>query len=467
MRFKIKKVYLTTAIAILLVICATIAINLFLDNADKTKKADDTANITQDTKELLDQSLATEEGDNAAMSDRQDITNQNQEVNETVQTEGLEWVGTWASAQQGLDPNRSEYPPAPGLSNNTFRQIVRISKGGPQLRLKFSNEYGNTPLVINSVHIAKHYEIGYSLIIPATDTVVTFNGGSESVTIPAGEIAVSDPVNYQVADLERIAVSTYFGEVPKIITSHTGARTTSYLVEGNHVSDLKLDSPVTNEVWYFLAGIDVLASPESKAIVCIGDSITDGRGVRINHDDRWTDVLAERLLDNPATAHLTVLNQGIGGNAIFGGLGPAAINRYKRDVLDQQKVGYVIIFEGINDIGYTNSPDLADKIIEEYIKFAKQAHDQEIKVIGATITPFGGTDYAKDNWEIREGIRQKLNEWIRTTDFYDGYIDFDAAIRDEQDPTFMAKKYSSDGLHPNFAGYKVMGEAIDLSLFED
>lgn len=465
---KLKRICLIAAVTVFSAICIAIAINYFHYNNDK--KGKDPADLSQEkqvssfettSEEAISTSTETGKGDSADMNMNQD------KVNQALQTENLEWVGTWASAQQGLDPNRGEYPPAPGLAGNTFRQIVRISKGGPQLRLKISNEYGKTPLVLNSVHIARHYEIGYSIIMPKTNTPVTFNGGSESVSIPPGEIITSDPINYNAADLERIAISIYFGDVPEIVTSHTASRTTSYLVSGNHVSDISLESPITNETWYFICGIDVLANPECKAIVCLGDSITDGRGVRTNHDDRWTDVLAERLLENPQTAHLTVLNQGIGGNSIYGGLGPAAIKRYKRDVLDQQKVGYVIIFEAINDIGYTSSPELADKIIEEYKKFADQAHAQGIKVIGATITPFGGTDYAKNHWEIREGVRQKINEWIRTTDYFDGYIDFDAAIRDEADPSIMAKKYSSDGLHPNFVGYQKMGEAIDLNLFID
>lgn len=458
---KSKKVYITTAIAILAVLCITVAINkLFFEKTDAPKPAPDASTLTQ-APINSDEEKNTDKGDISNMSDNQaNITQEPIDSN-------LEWVGTWASSQQGLDPNRGEYPPQPGLANNTFRQIIRISKGGSRLRLKISNEYGNTPLVLNSVHIAKHYEIGYALILPKTDTVVTFNGGSESVSIPAGEIATSDVINYDAADLERIAISIYFGDVPQIVTSHTASRTTSYLVEGNHVSDMNIEPNATNETWYFITGMDVLAAPECRAIACLGDSITDGRGVRINHDDRWTDVLAERLQENPATAHLTVLNQGIGGNSIFGGLGPAAIRRYKRDVLDQPKVGYVIIFEAINDIGYANSPDVFNKIVAEYKNFADQAHAQGIKVIGATITPFGGTDYAKTNWEIREEIRQKLNEWIKTTEYFDGYIDFDAAIRDEENPTFMANKYSSDGLHPNFAGYLKLGEAIDLSLFEN
>lgn len=389
-------------------------------------------------------------------------------IQDEIPIEDLDWLGTWASAQQGLDPSRGEYPPEPGLANNTFRQILRISVGGSTLRLKISNEYGKTPLVINSVHMAKLKLAGYSIIDTNAEIAVTFEG-SESVTIPAGEIMTSDVINFQVADLERLAVTMYFGEVPEMVTSHTGARTTNYVVEGNHISDEYIKEASTCEAWYFITAIDVMASKEGKSIVCLGDSITDGRGVRTNNDERWTDILAQRLVENESTKNRSVLNQGIGGNSIFGGLGPAAYKRYERDVLEQQGVGYVIIFEGINDIGYANSLSMADKMIEKYISFAEQAHERGIKVYGATITPFEkfGSYYTNDLGELREEIRQTVNEWIRTNEYFDGVIDMDAILRDEDNPSMLAYKYSSDGLHPNFKGYEYLGNQIDLTLFED
>lgn len=379
----------------------------------------------------------------------------------------LTWLTTWASAQQSLDPNRSEYPPAPGLKGNTFRQIIRISQGGTQIRLKFSNEYGGTPLVLNSVHIAKPVGVGKSTIDPSTDTVVTFEGGSTSVSIPAGKIMTSDPISFDAKDLDRIAISTCFDEVPTMVTSHTGGRTTAYLSLGNHVSDESLTPIKTNEQWYYITGVDVMAPLSGKAIACFGDSITDGRGVTTNLDNRWTDILANRLQANESTANMTVLNEGIGGNAIFGGLGPAGIRRFGRDIFNHEGVGYAIIFIGINDIGSAKAAGLADQIIERYKNFAEQAHAKGIKIYGATITPFKGSSYYDTQYgELREEIRQKINDWIRNNDSFDGFIDFDAAVRDASDPQKIAKEYNSDNLHLNPAGYKKMGECIDLTLFE-
>lgn len=373
------------------------------------------------------------------------------------------WLATWASAQQSLNSTRSEYPPTPGLANNTFRQLVRISVGGTQFRLKISNEYGNTPLVIKSAHIAKSVAQASSEITKGTDTKVTFQGGNESVTIPAGSVMTSDLISFNAADLERLAITLYFGEVPATVTSHTGSRTTSYLVTGNHVSDQTLANATKMDYWYFITGLDVVATKEAKAIACLGDSITDGRGVVNNKDERWTDVLAECLAKNQATQNVSVLNQGIGGNSIFGGLGPAAYLRYNRDVLDQPNVGYVIVFEGVNDIGYANSMSIVDSVIAKYKSFADQAHKKGLKIYGVTITPFENSSYYS---ELHEEMRQKLNEWIRNNDYYDGYIDADAILRDPKKPTRLFEEYSSDWLHPNGKGYRALGEAIDLKLFQ-
>lgn len=382
---------------------------------------------------------------------------------------GQNWIATWSSAQQVLDPGRSEYPPKPGLKNNTFRQTIRISKGGSQIRFTFSNEYGKTPLELKSVHIAKPTGYGDSVIDTATDTKVTFNGGSESVSIPAGKSMTSDLISFDTKDLERITVSTCFGDVPEAVTSHTGGRTTAFLIAGNHVSDASVKAgSKTNEQWYFLTSIDVMAPSDSRAIACLGDSITDGRGVTTNMDNRWTDILANRLMANESTKNVTVLNEGIGANSIFGGLGPAAYLRYKRDVLDQLGVKYAIVFEGVNDIGYATNINIADKIIEKYKSFVDQGHEKGIKVYGATITPFKGNSYYS---ALHEQIRQKLNDFIRNGNYFDGCIDFDKAIRDENDPEKLASQYykgmnANDGLHPNAAGYKALGECIDLTLFE-
>lgn len=385
-----------------------------------------------------------------------------------IEIKQQQWIATWASAQQGLDPSRGEYPPDPGLMNNTLRQVIRISNGGSQLRFTFSNEYGDTALELKSVHIAKPTGYGDSGIDTSTDKEVTFNGGSTSVSIPAGKSVTSDLVEFSANALERIAVSTCFGSVPSIVTSHTGSRTTTYLITDNHVSDASLANASTNEVWYFLSSIDVMANAYSKAVACLGDSTTDGRGVTVNQDNRWTDVLADRLQANSGTTDISVLNQGIGGNGLFGGLGPGANMRFERDILNQLGVKYAIIFEGINDIGSATDLSVADNMIEQYKNFVQQAHAKGIKIYGATITPFGGFTgyYDTQNGPLREKIRQKVNKFIREGKSFDGVIDFDAAVRDEETPLYLSPMYSSDGLHPNALGYKKLGECIDLTLFE-
>lgn len=386
---------------------------------------------------------------------------------------GYNWIATWSSAQQGLDSNRSEYPSKdPGLKNNTFRQTIRISKGGSQIRFTFSNEYGTAPLLISSVHIAKPTGTGDSAIDTSTDTKLTFNGGSESVSIPAHSTMTSDLVSYSAKDLDRITISTCFGDVPAnfIVTSHTGGRTTAFLIAGNHVSDASVKTGShTNEQWYFISSIDVMAPSNSKAIACLGDSITDGRGVTTNMDNRWTDILANRLNANAKTTNVTVLNEGIGGNSIFGGLGPAAYLRFDRDVINQLGVKYAIVFEGVNDIGSASNAAVADQVIAKYKEFVTKAHAKGIKIYGATITPFKGNSYYS---VLHEQMRQKLNDFIKNGNCFDGYIDFDAAIRDTTDPEKIASQYyngvnSSDGLHPNAAGYKALGDCIDLALFEN
>lgn len=376
------------------------------------------------------------------------------------------WVATWATANQALDKNRSEYPPNPGLANNTLRQVVRISTGGTQFRLKLSNEYGTSPLEIKAVHLAKEVNPGESRIALGSDSKVTFDG-KECITIPAGKTISSDPIEFLANPLERIAITMHFGAVPNRITSHTGARNTSYLVTGDHVQDFILVDAKTFVHWYFITALDVMSNSNAKAIAILGDSITDGYGVTANKDERWTDTLAERLLANDETSHISVLNQGIGGNAIFGGLGPAAINRYKRDILDHEGVGYVIIFEGINDIGAANNTALTQRIINEYIKFANEAKAKGIKVYGATILPFQGSAgyYNATHGTIREQIRQDLNHWIRNNEYFDGVIDLDVALQDVNRPSYLAKEYDNDGLHPSIKGYEKIGESIDLNLF--
>ncbi|HEX2925820.1 MAG TPA: GDSL-type esterase/lipase family protein [Ruminiclostridium sp.] len=368
------------------------------------------------------------------------------------------WVGTWTAAQQLTEA--SNMPPSPGLSNNTLRQVVHVSIGGNQLRMKFSNECGNLPVNLNSVHLA--LSAGGSSIQAGTDKAFTF-GGKESVTIPAGKTITSDTLDFSLQKLTNIAVTIYFGSVPSALTGHPGSRTISYIQKGNSVNALSMPSAVTTEHWYIISGIDVLTENSYKSLVALGDSITDGRGSTTNANNRWTDNLSRLLQQNPATSGVAVLNQGIGGNAVLsGGLGPAASTRFDRDVLEQNGVRYIIVFEGVNDIGASSLSTVATNLINAYEEFITKAHAKNIIVYGATITPFGGSQYES---AVHEQARQAVNDWIRTSGQFDAVVDFDVAVRNPSDQKKLLSTYDSgDHLHLSPAGYEKIAEAVDISL---
>jgi lysophospholipase L1-like esterase len=370
------------------------------------------------------------------------------------------WIGTWASAQQLTEPGN--LPPAPGLSNNTLRQVIHVTLGGSQLRVQFSNAYGASPVTINAAHIA--VSTGGGAIEPATDKALTFEG-EPSVTIEARQAVYSDTLDFDVTPLSNLAVSIYFGQTSADVTGHPGSRTTSYVQSGNAVTATDMDSAVKTDHWYILGGVDLWLDDSYACVVTLGDSITDGRGSTTNGNDRWPDNLARRLQANPDTAKIGVLNQGIGGNAVvFGGLGPTARKRFEHDVVDQNGVRWVIILEGVNDIGYSGSPKVVDNLIIAYEKFINMAHAKGILVYGVPILPFGGSFYDSED---HEAARQKVNEWIRAIGKFDVVIDMDAAVRDPANPTRLLPAYDSgDHLHLSPAGYQKMAEAIDLGLFE-
>jgi lysophospholipase L1-like esterase len=255
------------------------------------------------------------------------------------------------------------------------------------------------------------------------------------------------------------------------ISIHTSANQTSYSVAGNAVGAAKLDSPKEIYSWPFLKGVDVYSSGKAASIVVLGDSITDGALSKRDANARWIDVLARRLQPDKEAASLSVLNEGIGGNRILHEVaGASALARFDRDVIAQAGVRYLIIQEGTNDIGHATAPvgryDVitADDLIQGFVQMAERAHIHGIKVIGATLTPFAGSKYESS---AGEEMRQAINHWIRTSKQLDGFIDFDKATHDPANPAvFSAAVGSPDYLHPGDAGYKIMGDAVDLKLFE-
>lgn len=382
------------------------------------------------------------------------------------------WVGAWAASQQIPEPRNAA--PSEDMQDATVRQVVRLTQGGPRIRVRLSNVHGTAPLAFGAVHVARPTGLGTARIEPATDRTVTFFG-REDVTIPAGAEYVSDPVDLEVAALSSLAITFHLPQAPQQQTSHPGSRTTSYFVRGNRVGDADLPNAKTIVHWYQIAGVDVPATPRSAAIVTFGDSITDGSGTGPDRNDRWPDVLADRLQAQAPTRHLSVLNHGVGGNRVLlDGLGPNALARFERDVIGQTGVGYVILLEGVNDLGTSTrdgplSPQAHQALVQDitgaYAQMVARARAKGIKAIGATIMPFGASGTYKPT-AVNEAGRQAINAWIRTAGNFDAVIDFDRLTRDPARPDRLAAAYDSgDGLHPSIAGYRAMAESIPLSLF--
>ncbi len=360
------------------------------------------------------------------------------------------WEATWATAIEFTGPSDM---PASSLSNRAIRQIIHVSKGGTQLQLKLSNVHSKEPVDIKSVFIADAKEA--SDIDAKTAKYVTFNG-KRNITIEPGKDLTSDVIGYNLKPLQLLSITINYGEsTPVNASSHRGSRTTSYIIKGVAKPKTKFVDAEKVDHWYNIASLNVLRSnpAEANAIVVLGNSITDGRGSTTNKQNRWTDAMAEAL-----GGETSVLNLGIGGNSVlWGGLSEPAVKRFNRDILEQQGVKTLIIFQGVNDIGGSrgNSEEVAKKLTEAYKSFIDQGHAKGWKVIGATITPFKGNSYYSF---FHEAARQVVNEWIRTSGAFDAVIDFDELVRDPQDPTKLKAEYSDDWLHLNPTGYAAMGK---------
>jgi lysophospholipase L1-like esterase len=378
------------------------------------------------------------------------------------------WIGTWAASPEA-QPNKI------GLSNSagtTYREIVHLSIGGSAVRIVLTNEFGLEPLTIGAARVAM--SAGDSAIELPGAKMLSF-GGQASVTLPAGTMMVSDPVELEIPPLVDVAVSLFIpAQTVSQSTVHSYALRTNYIATGNVVDAKTLLTPVEVSSWLFLKGVEVETkegSTSGGAIVALGDSITDGAASKPNTNGRWPDVLANRIQADKTLSGLGVLNAGINGNRLLrdGDGGESAITRLNRDVLTQAGVKYLLVLEGINDIGHivTASPgdpaDTAQSLIRALEQIAMRAHTQGIKVVGATITPYESCKYASPEGEE---MREAVNDWIRTTKDLDGVADFDKIVRDPVHPTRFLPAYDSgDHLHPNAAGLRAMGEGVDLSLF--
>jgi lysophospholipase L1-like esterase len=384
------------------------------------------------------------------------------------------WVATWGASQQ--IPESQNSLPAADLTDATIRQIFHLSLGGSSLRVHFSNAFGTEALRITAAHIARPLSPASSSVDPATDHALTF-AGKPDVIIPPGADYISDALDYATPPLSDLTVTFHLDTPPDRETGHPGSRATSYYTHGSLIAAPTLPEAQTHSAdhWYQISEIDVLVSPGAATIVALGDSITDGHGATINGNDRWTDALARRLQANPATANIGVSNQGIGGNHLLtDGLGPNALARFDRDVLAPAGAKWLIVFEGVNDLGGlarngevppADHAALVARVLAAYAQIVDRARAHNLRVYGATITPYIGSAYYHPG-PLSEADRQAVNDWIRAPGHFDAVLDFDAAVRDPQHPGQLLSAYDcGDHLHPSPAGYKAMADSIPLTLF--
>lgn len=403
--------------------------------------------------------------------------------------QGEHWVGTWTAALVGRPQNppppavppttaaapgqaAPAGPPAPApfmhFNNQTLRQIVRTSIGGRRVRVVLSNAFGTTPLTIGAAHVALRDKD--SAIVTASNRALTFSG-RPTMTIPAGAVVFSDPVDLTVASMSDLAIDLYVPgntSAPSPLAYFGGALQTSYVSEtGNHAGTAAFPVVATTPSWFLVSRVEVMAAPSVGAVVAVGDSITAGSRSTPDTNNRYPNHLARRLAELPSP--MAVLNAGIGGNRVLNegafGAGINVVARFDRDVLEQTGVTHVIVLEGINDIGAArdNPSPTAEDLIAAHKQLIERAHTRGIRIFGATLTPFEGAAYFSQAGEAK---RQAVNQWIRSSRAYDGVIDFDEATRDPGHPArFLPQYESGDHLHPSDAGYKAMAEAIDLALF--
>ena len=389
------------------------------------------------------------------------------------------WVSAWSAAVHAPLPF-TDLPASPVFENQTIRMVVRPTMGGERLRVRLSNAFGTTATTIGAAHVALVSK--GADIAPQSDRVLTFSGSS-SIAIPPGAPVLSDPVDLKVPAFAELAISLYLPEKTSALSTHFWAQHETYISgPGNFTGQTDIPNPSMRTSWYWLADVEVWASPQAAATVAFGDSITDGVGAKQGEYSDWPDDLANRLASGQGAGRLAVLNEGIGGNRILhDGAGVSALARFDRDVLAQPGVVNVIILEGINDIGWPHmkarpSPNgttpsqgpfaddrvTAQDLIAGLKQIIERAHEHGIRVFGATLTPFEGADYYSADGEVE---RQAVNQWIRTSGSFDAVFDFDAAVRDPNHPARFREDYQSgDHLHPSAAGYKAMAAAVDLSV---
>ena len=389
-----------------------------------------------------------------------------------------EWVQTWGAAPLPPSPAMGPFPATPAFVDQTIRQTLRVSVGGSRIRLRLTNEYGTKPLVIGAVRVALADDKGN--IRAGTERPVLFSG-KPTASVPAGSPYLSDPIDLPVSALSSLSISMYLPEDTGPCTCHATGMQTAFVSETGDFTGKPFTPARTMQFRAFLSGVEIEAARAGRAVVVLGDSISDGVGSTVDANQRWPDLLANRLNAKGARGW-GVVNMGISGNRVLGsGAGESALARFDRDVLSTPGVKTVILFEGVNDLGIsyghpegpmaelfkslaTGNKVTAESMIAGYRQLIARARARGLKVLAATITPYGGAFYYS---EEGEAVRQAINTWIRTSGELDGVLDFDAVVRDPDAPTHIKDRFhSGDYLHGSDAGYAAMAASVDLSLFK-
>jgi lysophospholipase L1-like esterase len=393
------------------------------------------------------------------------------------------WIATWAASPQPTAPDR--HSPLLNLEDQTVRERVRVSIGGVQIRIRLSNEYGSSPLLVGAASVGAPTDP--ASVKPGSLQAVTF-AGRDSVTIPAGAPVLSDPVAFPVTPGAEISISLYFPKRVSTPTLHALALKRAVVSQhGDHTRAEKIEAVAASESSILLSAVLVPAQPSHRLVVAFGDSVTDGDGSTMDADRNWPGDLIRRLGKTPEGSKVAVVNAGIVGNRLLsdcflpsvGCFSVSALARFDRDALALPGITHIVLLEGINDIGFPGAKigetylaeptyvRTAEELLGAYRQLISRAHAHGVKLIAATITPFEGVDVPGYYSESKEATRQTLNKWIRTSGSFDAVIDFDAVLRDPDQPSRLLPRFASeDHLHPNDLGYQAMADAIDLAIFK-
>ena len=399
-------------------------------------------------------------------------------VPELVAASTNAWIATWATSPQSGTPNPRE--PLLSIDDQTVRERLTASIGGSQIRLRFSNEFGSSPLFIGAATVAIPTDA--STIKEESIQNVTFEGRN-STEIPPRASAVSDPISFPLTPGAEISISIYFPERLTTPTLHAFAfKHAAVSQHGDFTHEKKIDPAALSTASISVTAVLVPAQPSNRLIVAFGDSITDGDGSTVDADNNWPNHLIRRIAKKSQGSTLAVVNEGVVGNRLLRDadvFGVSALARFDRDALVLPGVTHIVLLEGINDIGFAGAKmdgqyladpaqtPSAQDIINAYRQLISRAHARGIKVIGGTITPCEGADIPGYYSKAKESIREAVNKWIRNSGAFDGMIDFNAVVRNPDHPTRLLPKFASkDHLHPNDAGYKAMADSIDLDLFK-